>query len=298
MFRRIVGIAKSSISIFSNAGATGRGAAIAFYTVTSLAPILLIVVAVAALAFGREAASTAIIAQFKGLLGDQGGELVQKALETNDSKSEGVLGSIIGVVLLLVTASGVFLELEDALNAIWKAKKKAGLKYMARARAASAGLVIALGFLLLVSLAVDAGLKSLGGTLDALLPGGKSVVLVLSTIISFCVLSVVFAAIMKYLPAKHVAWREVAGGAVFTAFLFEIGKALIGLFLAKNSAVSALGAAGSLIALLFWVYYTAQIFLFGACVTRAYARSLHPDSAEDDQQKPRPLPRAAAARQR
>jgi membrane protein len=273
MFQRATALSKESYRIFSNNRAGSRGAAIAFYTVTSIAPILLIVIAVAGLALGRDAASGAVFAQFRSLLGAEGADFVQKAIASASSKSAGIAASTISIVTLLATVSGVFLELEDALNSIWEAKPEGGFLNMARARVASVGLVIALGFLLLVSLVIDAGLKGLSGFIDSFLPFGSVVLIVLSLLVSFVLVSVLFAAIFKFLPAKQIAWREVIWGAAFTGLLFEVGKFLIGLYLGSSATLSSLGAAGALLALLFWVYYSAQILLFGASFTRAFAET-------------------------
>ena len=276
MFQRVTSIAKASYGIFSRINAARRGAAIAFYTVTSIGPILLLVIAVAGLAFGDEAARGALFGQFRGLLGGQNADILQKAIASASNKSGGIAATVISVLTLLATASGVFSELRDALNAIWEAKPSQGLAGMARARLISIGLVIGLGFLLMASLVVDAALKGFSGAIDAYLPFGSVLVVILSTVISFSLVTLLFAAILKFLPDRQLAWRDVIWGAAFTAFLFEIGKFLIGLYLAKNATVSSLGAAGALLALLFWVYYTAQIFLFGAAFTKAYA---HPEEA-------------------
>jgi membrane protein len=273
MFKRIMSIAKETYRVFSSNNGGSRGAAIAFYTVTSIAPILLIVIAVAGLVFGREAASGALFGQFRGLIGQQGAELMQKAIASASSKSAGIAASVISLVTLLATASGVFLELEEALNGIWGVKAEGGLIGMARARIASFGLVVALGFLLMVSLVVDAALKGLSGMIDAYLPSGATLLVITSTLVSFALVTVLIAAILKYLPAKALAWRDVIWGAAFTALLFEIGKFLIGLYLGSSATISSLGAAGALLALLFWVYYTAQIFLFGAAFTKTYAQA-------------------------
>src|SRR5580765_2193266 len=175
-----IALGKRAFAIFSKERAASRGAALAFYTVTSIAPILVIIVAVAGLVFGQEAASGAIYQQFSGLLGTEGADLLQKAIAGASSKSGGITATIISVVTLLLGASGVFLELEDALNAIWDAKAPDGLAGMARARLASLGLVIALGFLLIVSLVLDASLKAASG----FLPLGAPLMLVLSIVVS------------------------------------------------------------------------------------------------------------------
>ena len=273
MFERVTGLGKESYRLFSDNRAGSRGAAIAFYTVTSIAPILLIVIAVAGLALGREAASGAVFAQFRNLLGAEGADFLQKAIASASGKSASIWASAVSIVTLLAAVSGVFLELEDALNSIWDAKAKSGLLNMARARVASVGLVIALGFLLLVSLVIDTALKGLSGYLDSFLPFGSVVLIILSLVVSFILVTVLFAAIFKFLPAKQIAWRDVVWGAAFTGLLFEVGKFLIGLYLGSSATFSSLGAAGALLALLFWVYYTAQILLFGASFTRAYSGS-------------------------
>ena len=274
MLQRLYSLFKDAFKIFGANQAASRGAAIAFYTVTSIAPILLIVIAIAGLAFGQEAATGALFAQFKGLLGADAADLLQKAIASSASnKSAGIAASLISIVSLILTASGVFLELEAALNAIWKSEPEQGFFNLARARIVSLGLVVALGFLLMVSLVVDAGLKSFSAVIDAYLPFGATLLLVLSFVISFALISVLFAAIYKFLPARPLAWRDVIFGAAVTGFLFEVGKFLIGLYLGSDSAVSSLGAAGALLGLLFWVYYSAQIFLFGAALTKAHTHS-------------------------
>ena len=269
MISATISLGKRAFQIFGKERAASRGAAIAFYTVTSMAPILVIVVAVAGLVFGDEAASGAIYQQFSGLLGAEGADLLQKAIAGASSTSGGVTATVISVVTLLLGASGVFLEFQDALNAIWQAKSREGLAGMARARLASLGLVIALGFLLIVSLVVDAGLKAF----SEFLPVGAPLLMVLSIAVSVALLTVLFAAIFKFLPATPVAWRDVKFGAIVTAILFEAGKFLIGMYLGSSAAVTSLGAAGALLALLFWVYYSSQIFLFGAALTKARAEA-------------------------
>lgn len=267
MISATISLGKRAFSIFAKERAASRGAAIAFYTVTSMAPILVIVVAVAGLFFGDEAARGAIREQFSGLLGADAADLLQQAIVSASSTSGGITATIVSGLTLLLGASGVFLELQDSLNAMWQAKAKEGLSGMARARLASLGLVIALGFLLIVSLVVDAGLKAMSG----FLPFGATLLLALSIVVSILLLAALFAGIFKFLPAAPVAWRDVRFGAIVTAILFEAGKFLIGMYLGSSAAVTSLGAAGALLALLFWVYYSAQIFLFGAALTKARA---------------------------
>jgi len=272
MLRRAMFLIKESFRVFSGQRAASRGAAIAFYAVTSIAPVLLIVIAIAGLALGREAASGALFAQFSALLGSASADVMQRAVASASQKSAGIAASAISIVTLLATASGVFLELEDALNAIWDVQPHGGFLNMARARVTSLGLIVALGFLLMVSLVVDAALKGLSGIIDFYLPFGAMLLMAASFIIAFALIAILFAAIYKFLPAKPVAWRDVVLGGMVTALLFEIGKFLIGLYLGSSSAATSLGAAGALLGLLFWVYYSAQIFLFGAAFTKTYSQ--------------------------
>jgi membrane protein len=172
---------------------------------------------------------------------------------------------------LLLTATGALAEIQSALNAIWKATPSVGLSQLVRARLVSLGLVMTLGFLMLVSLVVSAGLTALGSYLSYLLPGGNFLMSLLNWLISLIFISALFAAIYKILPDKPIAWGDVAVGAVVTAILFTIGKSLIGLYIGSSSVASSYGAAGALLIILVWVYYSAQIFLVGAEYTRAYA---------------------------
>ena len=263
---------KDTVMAFIDDGALSRGAAIAFYTVTSIAPILLVVIAIAGLVFGREAAQGALIGQLSELMGQQTAEVLQTAVASASAKSSGIFATIIGVVTLIVTASGVFGEMQTSLNAIWKAKPKgATVSRLLRARAASIGLVAALGFMLIVSLVVSTALTALGNFLDSILPFGEILLSVLNGIVSIVLLSLLFAAIYKVLPDRKIEWRDVMVGAVVTAVLFTIGKSLISWYIGSSAVASSFGAAGALIVLLLWVYYSAQIFLLGAEFTKTYA---------------------------
>jgi len=276
MVGRIYELVKNAGDIFIDKKAPSRGAAIAFYAVTSIAPVLLIVIAIAGAVFGGDAARGAIFAQFRGLIGTEGADLLQNIIASAGSQGGSFWASIIGIVTLILTASGVFLELEDALNEMWEVKHEGGmLTGMVRARLASLGLVMGLGFLLLVSLVVDAGLKGLSETINARWPFGAPLLMALSFVVSLALIAVLFAAIYKLLPAKPLAWPYVIFGAVVTAVVFQIGKFVIGLYLGSTGASSTLGAAGALLGLLFWVYYSAQIFLFGAALTKAHYDHSH-----------------------
>ncbi len=267
MFQRTLHLAKSSFGLWSKERASSRGAAIAFYTVTSIAPVLLLVIAIAGLVFEEQAARGAVFGQFNSLLGPKFAGTLQNMISGAACMSGGIAATVISVITILLGASGVFVELEDAVNSIWHAKVESGLKGMARGRLLSLGLVIALGFFLIVSLVVEAALKALTNAI----PFGAIIGLAVAFFVSLAITSFLFAAIFKFLPAKDIAWRDVWAGGIVTAVLFEIGKILLGIYLGNSSSFTSLGAAGALIALLFWVYYTAQIFLFGAAFTRVYA---------------------------
>jgi membrane protein len=199
MFSAAWKMLKETVLAFINDEALSRGAAIAFYTVTSIAPVLLVVIAVAGLAFGREAAQNAIIGQLSGLMGQQTAEVIQTAVASAASKSSGILATIVGIVVLLVTASGVFGEMQAALNATWKAKPEGTtVSRLIRARTASLGLVVSLGFLLMVSLVVSTALTAFGNYLDSILPFGKLILTVLNGAVSLILISFLFAAIYRF----------------------------------------------------------------------------------------------------
>jgi membrane protein len=263
---------KDTVLSFIEDEALTRGAAIAFYTVTSVAPVLLIVVAIAGLVFGRDAAQNAITAQFSDLMGRQTAEVLQSAIASAAGKSSSIIATIIGVATLIATASGVFGEMQAALNSIWKTKPKATtVSRLIRARAVSLGLVAALGFLLIVSLVISTGLTAFGDYLDTVLPMGKLVLPALNFVISVVLLAILFGAIYKLLPDRSLQWNDVIIGALITSVLFNIGKSLIAWYIGSSAIASSYGAAGGLIVLLLWVYYSAQIFLLGSEFTKTYA---------------------------
>ena len=271
-FRQVVGLIRRAAEGFFADRALSHAAAMAFYAATSLAPILLIVVAVAGLVVGNEAAEVALTAQLSGLMGPQSADLLQAALRGASDDTNNVLATIVGLITLLVAASGVFGEMQTSLNTIWKIESPAfSLKGLVRARAASLGLVAALGFLLLVSLAASAAISGLTDVINARLPVGTFVLSVVNTVASLVILTVLFAAIYKVLPDRTLTWRDVRLGAALSAVLFTVGKSLIGWYLGTSAIASSYGAAGSLIVLLLWVFYSSAIFLFGAELTRAYA---------------------------
>jgi len=272
MFFELWTMLKKMVLSFIEDEALSRGAAIAFYTVTSIAPVLLIVVAIAGLVFGREAAENAISAQLSGLMGQQTADVLQSAVASAADTSSGVWATLIGIATLIATASGVFGEMQSSLNAIWKTRPHGTtVSRLIQARAISLGLVAALGFLLIVSFAVSAGLTAFGDYLDAMMPVGTLILPVLNFIVSLALLATLFAAIYKVLPDRRLHWRDVMVGAVVTAVLFTIGKSLIGWYLGSSAVASSYGAAGGLIVLLLWVYYSVQIFLLGAEFTKIFA---------------------------
>ena len=274
MFSAAWKMLKDTVLAFINDEALSRGAAIAFYTVTSIAPVLLIVIAIAGLAFGQDAAQNALTAQLSGLMGQQTAEVLQTAVASAASTSSGVMATTIGIITLMVTASGVFGEMQTALNVIWKAKPKGTtVSRLIRARAASLGLVAALGFLLMVSLVVSTVLTAFGNYLDSILPFGQIILTVLNVVVSLVLISFLFAAIYKVLPDRNLEWGDVVVGAIVTGVLFTIGKSLISWYIGSSAVASSFGAAGGLIVLLLWVYYSAQIFLLGAEFTKVYANT-------------------------
>jgi membrane protein len=274
MLHRVWTLLRDTVEGFVNDGAMSRGAAIAYYTIFSIAPLLVIATAIAGLAFGQEAVEGAIADQLRSLLGDRGAEAVQAMIRGAGDITSGTLAGIIGVVTLLLTASGVFGELQTALNEIWKAPTPpsgAVVSRLVRARIASLGLVAATGFLLLVSLLASTALAALVTWARGMLPGITVLLGIASFLVSFLIITLLFAAIYKILPDRNLTWRNVAVGAVVTALLFTVGKALIGWYIGGSTIATSYGAAGALLVVLLWVYYSAQIFLLGAEFTKAWS---------------------------
>lgn len=259
-------------------------AALAYYTVFSITPLLVIAIAIAGAVFGQDTARSEIIQQINGLVGEQGAQAIETALANANQPQLSNIASIISIVLLLVGASGVFAQLQQALNTVWdvKAKPNGGIWQFIHKRLLSFGMVLAIGFLLLVSLILSAILSGVGKLEINLLPGLTPLWQLLNFAISFSLISLLFALIYKYLPDVKIRWKDVWVGAVITALLFTLGKFVIGLYLGRGSLGSAYGAAGSLIVFLAWVFYSAQILLFGAEFTQVYARKygkkIRPDS--------------------
>jgi membrane protein len=295
MFSKAWQVLKFTANGYIEDGCLSRGAAIAYYTVFSLAPVLIIVIAIAGFVFGADAARGALLAEISSLMGRQGGEAVQTMIASASNQNRSGWAGAVGLITLVVTASGVFSELQAALNAIWRSKPRAGtISRLVRARLASLGLVMTLGFLLLVSLVVSTALSALGPWLDGLFPGAKILMQAVSFLVSLGLVALLFGLIYKMLPDASLAWRDVTAGAIATAILFEVGKFFISLYLGSSSVTSSFGAAGALALLLLWIYYSSQIFLIGAEFTRAWADIVHgrgPDTVStqaEDVVRPRP----------
>jgi len=249
------------------------GAALAYYTVFSIAPLLVIVIGIAGLVFGADAARGQVMAEIEGLIGPESARALQDILKNAQSPTSGTVATIIGVVSLILGASGVFGDLQAALNTVWEVKPKPNraLIGVVKERFLSLTMVLGTGFLLLVSLLLSAALAAAGKTLHHFGPGLEALAPIAETIVSLGVLTLLFALIFKYLPDATIAWGDVWIGAVLTAALFVVGKLAIGLYLGHAGIGSAYGAAGSLVVILVWVYYSAQILLFGAELTRVCA---------------------------
>ena len=271
------------------------GAALAYYTVFSLSPLLLIVVSVAGLVFGQDAARGEIALQLGALMGSSGANAIQDLLVSVRHPGQGVAATALGIVLLLVGATTVFGELQDALDRIWRVPAKpqvSGWLHLVRTRLLSFGMILAIGFLLVVSLVAGAALEALGRWWSPLLAGWYVLAVVLEAVVAFVLVAAMFALIYKVMPRSRVLWKDVWIGALFTAVLFNLGKSLIGIYVGRSGITSAFGAAGSLVVVLIWVYYSAQIFLIGAQFTWCYANvfgSRRTDATQPDSVVPAPI---------
>ena len=255
--------------------ATRLGASLAYYTLFAIAPILLVATAIAGAAFGEDAVRGEIVGQLDSLVGREGALAVQSLLEGAGQRRAGTIATVIGSITFLVAATGAFLELQVALNTIWrvKVKERINLRVFLMDRVRSFGLVVAVGFLLLVSLAVTAALAALNQWLSRLSPELPIVWSGIGLLVSLVVTTGLFAMLFRFLPDVRLHWRDVTTGALVTAVLFALGQQLIGVYLGQSSMATAYGAAGSMMVLLLWVYYSCQILLFGAEFTRVYAEN-------------------------
>jgi membrane protein len=272
--RGVYRLIRAAFSEWSDDKAPRLGAALSYYTVFALAPVLVVAISVAGLAFGQEAAQGQIMTELRAMFGPETALMVQEMLAKSAQRSAGIIGAVVGTATLLLGATAVMIELESALNVVWKVKPRAGqgVRGLIKNRILSLGLVLTLGFLLLVSLAASALLGALGGVLERMsFPGAATVGQILSNLVTLGVITVFFALVFKYLPDAKIAWRDVWVGGLVTSVLFHVGKIGIGVYLGHATVGSTFGAAGSLAILLVWVYYTAQIVLLGAEITRQYA---------------------------
>lgn len=250
------------------------GAALAYYTMFSLSPVLIITIAIAGLVFGQKASQGQIVAQIQGLVGEEGAKAIQAMIENARRPASGTIASLLGLITLLIGATGLFGELQDALNTIWHVRPSSGrgLLGIIKDRFLSFTMVLGVGFLLLVSLMISAGLAAMGRFVGGMLSRWAFLGQLANFLVSFVVITVLLAMLFKYLPDIQIAWNDVWIGAAATALLFSVGKFLIGFYLGRSSVASAYGAASSLAIILIWVYYSAQIFLFGAEFTQIYAK--------------------------
>lgn len=271
--KQLFDLCRKAVMAWVDDYAPSMGAAISYYTIFSLAPLLVIVIAIAGALFGREAAQGQIVAQVSGLVGREGAVAVESLLRSVDEPGKGLVAGLISMVVLLIGATTVFAELQSALDRMWHVpeEKPSGVWAVLRARLLSFGLILGLAFLLMVSLLVSAALAAFGSWFGGLVPGWELMLQSLNVLISLGIVTVLFAMIFKLMPTARIAWRDVWIGAGVTAVLFKLGKLAIGLYLGKSGVNESFAAAGSLVVLVAWVYYAAQIFLLGAEFTKVYA---------------------------
>jgi membrane protein len=274
IFRDIMDLFKAAALNWVHDYAQSMGAALAFYTMFSIAPLLLIVISIAGFFFGEQAARGEIYAQLQAMLGTAGALAIQGLLESAGKPAESVMATLFGLIFLFIGATSVFAELQDALNRIWRVPQKAeisGLWSLLRARLLSFGMILGIGFLLTVSLAFSAGLAALSKWLDPHATGWVTVENTSEVTLGVLLATAVFAMIYKSMPRVRIHWKDVWVGAIVTSLLFIAGKALIGAYLGRSGISSHFGVSASLIIVLLWVYYSAQIFLFGAEFTWVYS---------------------------
>lgn len=267
-------LAKAAVNGWIDDYAPSMGAAISYYTVFSIAPLLLIVIVIAGFVFGQDAVRGSLQVQMSGLLGKDGADAIQGLVASAYKSDESLVASAISIVVLLVGATTVFAELQSALDRIWHVPEKAkpsGLWGILRARFLSFGLILGLAFLLITSLAVSAAIAAFGTWFGGLMPGWEILLHLLNIVIALAVETVLFAMIYKFMPSTRVEWPDVWIGGLVTGCLFELGKTLIGLYMGKAGVSSSYAAAGSIAVVLIWVYYATQVFLLGAEFTKVYA---------------------------
>lgn len=295
--RQVVHVMRCAVTEWLAHRASSKGAALAFYTLFSLAPILVLVIAIAGFFYGTDAAQGQLLDELRGLVGKQGAETIQAILAGARNKESGKLATIIATVLLLVGATSAFAELKDSLDEIWDVPppKDATWWDTVRTRLLSFGLILTLGLLLMFTLVVSAALTVLEKYLGGVWHSATIILGWVAWAISFLVIAVMFGAIYKLLPRVKLSWHDVTIGALGTAIMFTVGKFAIGLYIGNSGTASSFGAAGSLIALLLWVYYSAQIFFLGAEFARQYALQMgslkdkHVPGAPPPEARPSPV---------
>ena len=272
--RDLFDLTRAAVSAWSSDYAPSMGAALSYYTVFSIAPLLLIVISIAGLVYGEDAARGAVFYQVRGMMGDAAAVALQGLLASVDKPGQSIVAATVGVVLLIVGATSVFGELQSALDRIWRTPeqaKKGGIWQLLRTRLVSFAMIVGIGILLIASLLASAALSLLENWWGALFGAQALVASALNILLSYLIVTVMFAMIYKIMPRVRIAWSDVWTGAVITGILFTVGKYLIGLYIGKSGVSSTFGAAGSLVVILLWVYYSAQIFLLGAEFTWVYA---------------------------
>jgi len=271
----LLALLKDTLKGWSDHGSLRLGAGLAYYTVFSIAPLFLIVLAIAGFWFGADAAQRELFAQLDGLVGQEGAKAIQALVKSADKSQAGAWATVVATTTLFAGATGVFAQLQDALNLIWEVRPRAGTgwRHFVTTRILSFAMILAVGFLLLVSLVISAGLAAAGKFMNGFIPAHEVFWQIVNFIISFGMITLLFATIFKYLPDVKIAWRDVWLGALFAAFLFNVGKFALGFYLGRSSVASAYGAAGSLVVILMWVYYSSQTLFLGAEFTRARANA-------------------------
>lgn len=270
----IFNFVKAVFEKWSDDKAPKLGASLSFYTIFSLSPLLVIIVAISGMIFGADAARGEIVTQMSGLLGKEGAQVIETALKNSSDPTTGIISLIISLVTLAIGSTAVFIELQDSLDMIWKVKPRPGrnlIRGLVKDRLQSFALVVATGFLLLVSLIVSAGISALSTFLSGKINLPFDVMQIVNLVFTLAIMFALFGLIYRVLPDVHISWSDVWVGAIVTAGLFSLGKFLIGLYLGSNTLGSTYGAAGSLVVLLLWVYYSAQILFLGAEFTQVYA---------------------------
>ena len=264
---------KASVSAWSEDKSPRMGASLSFYTIFAMPPLFMIAIFIASVVFDPDAVRTQMFSEVGGLIGQKSAEAINSAMAAQYQANKGAFASTLAVLTLIVTTTGLFIELQDSLNTIWKVEARPGRSIVGfiRVRLLSFAMVVGVAFLLLVSLIVSAGLAALSRYINELLPGLGILSVIANDLVSFLVITVLFAMIFKILPDVRIAWRDVWVGGAVTSLLFTAGKFLLGWYLGRSSTVSAYGAAGSIVLVLLWVYYSAQILFFGAEITKVYA---------------------------